>query len=138
MDHDHDHETTTGFIKIDNQTNFTQWFAKKPIEIYNVLVDVLKQLKNTKRVNEILKNEFNERKNHDKKKAFTPIFSTFQRTPKFPDPEKYKKVREKFESFKYVFRVKFRANYDWYLTKNMTFEYAFFLFEKCRSYSDVV
>ena len=29
MDHDYDHETTTGFIKIDNQTIFTQKFAKK-------------------------------------------------------------------------------------------------------------
>ena len=67
MDHDHDHETPTGFIKIDNTTIFTQEFAKKPTQIYNVMVDVLKQLKNIKRVNEILKNEFNERKNHDKK-----------------------------------------------------------------------
>ena len=32
------------------------------------MVNVLKQLKNTKRVNETLKNELHERKNHDKKK----------------------------------------------------------------------
>ena len=51
------------------------------------------------------------------KKVFTPAFSTFQRTPKFLDPEKYGKVREKFESFKYVFRVKCRTNYDWYRQK---------------------
>ena len=83
-DHDHDHETTTGFIKVDNQAFFTQEFAKKPTQVYDAMVNVLKQLENIKRVNEILKNEFNERKDHDKKKAFTP------RTPKFPDPEKYK------------------------------------------------
>ena len=29
-DHDHDHETTTGFIKVDNQGIFTQEFIKKP------------------------------------------------------------------------------------------------------------
>ena len=47
------------------------------------------------------------------KKTFTPIFNTsFQRTSKKFDPEKYGKTREKFESFKYVFRVKLRANYD--------------------------
>ena len=45
---------------------------------------VLKQLKNTKRVNEALKNEFHERKDNDKKRAFTTVFSTtFQRTFKF-------------------------------------------------------
>ena len=64
MDHDHDHETPTGFIKVDNQIIFTQKFAKKPIQIYESMVNVLKQLKNTKRVHESLKNEFNERKNH--------------------------------------------------------------------------
>ena len=48
-----------------------------------------------------------------KKKAFIPIFSTLQRTFKFPDPEKYGKTREEFESFKYIFRIKFRASYDW-------------------------
>ena len=73
MDRDHDHETPTRFIKIDNQTIFTQEFAKKPTQIYDAMVDVLKQLRNIKRVNEILKNEFNERKNHDKK-GFYPSF----------------------------------------------------------------
>ena len=86
----------------------------------------MKQLKNIKRVNEVLKNEFNEREDHDKRKVFTPAFSTLQRTFKFLDPEKYGKARKEFESFKYVFRVKFRANYDWYLTKNMKFDYVFF------------
>ena len=61
------------------------------------------------------------------KKAFSPIFSIFQRTFKFFDPEKYGKIREKFESFKYVFLVKFRTKYDWYPTKNMKFDYGFFL-----------
>ena len=74
MNHDHDHETPTGPIKIDNQIIFTQEFAKKPIQIYENMVNVLKQLKNTKPVNEILKNEFHERKNHDKKNIFTTIF----------------------------------------------------------------
>ena len=68
INHDHDHETPTGFIKVDNQIIFTQKFAKKPIQIYESMVNVLKQLKDTKRVNEILKNEFHERKNHDKKR----------------------------------------------------------------------
>ena len=76
MDHDHDHETPTGFIKVDNQIIFTQKFAKKPIQIYENMVNVLKQLKNIKCVNEALKNEFHERKNHDKKKAFTLVSST--------------------------------------------------------------
>ena len=74
MDHDHDHETPTGFIKVDNQIILTRKFAKKPIQIYESMVHVLKQLKNTKRVNEVLKNEFLERKNHDKKKTFTFVF----------------------------------------------------------------
>ena len=128
MDHDHDHETPTGLIKVDNQIIFTQKFAKKPIQIYENMVNVLKQLKDTKRVNEILKNEFHERENHDKKKTFIFIsFTTFQRTFKFLDPEKYGKAREKFESFKYVLRAKFRANYDWYPTEDMKFDYAFFV-----------
>ena len=48
------------------------------------------------------------------KKYFALIFFNikFQRIFKFFDPEKYGKIRENFESFKYVFRVKFRANYD--------------------------
>ena len=67
MDHNYNHETTTGFIKIDNPTIFTHEFAKKPTQIYDAMVNVLKQLKNIRRVNEILKNEFNERKNHGEK-----------------------------------------------------------------------
>ena len=44
MDHDHDddHEIFTGFIKIGNQTIFAKKFTKKPIQIYNAMVDVLK------------------------------------------------------------------------------------------------
>ena len=81
MDHDHNHETPTGFIKIGNKFIFTQKFAKNPIQIYESMVNVLKQLKNTKRVNEVLKNEFHERKDHDKKRAFIFVFFiTFQRT----------------------------------------------------------
>ena len=45
MDHDHDHETTTRFIKIDNQAIFTQEFAKKPTQVYVAMVNGLKQLK---------------------------------------------------------------------------------------------
>ena len=78
MDHDHDHETPTGFIKVDNQAIFTQEFAKKFIQVYEGIVNVLKQLKDIKRVNEISKNEFYERKNHDKKRAFTPAFFNTQ------------------------------------------------------------
>ena len=128
MDHDHDHETPMGFIKVDNQIIFTQEFAKKFIQIYESMVNVLKQLKNIKRVNETLKNEFHERKNHDRKRIFTSVFSntTLQRTFKFLDSKKYGGAREKFESFKYAFRAKLRANYDWYFTKNMKFDYAFF------------
>ena len=127
MDHDHDHETPTGFIKVDNQIIFTQKFAKKPIQIYESMINVLKQLKNIKRVNEALKNEFHEREDHDRKKVFTPIFfnTTPQRTPKLFDPEKYGRAREKFESFKYAFRAKLRTNYDWYFTKDMKLDYAF-------------
>ena len=90
MDHDHDHETPTRFIKGDNQTIFTQEFAKNFTQVYEGMVNVLKQLKNVKRVNEALKNELHERKDHDKKRAFTPVsFTTFQRILKFLDPEKY-------------------------------------------------
>ena len=90
------------------------------------MVNVLKQLENTKRVNEALKDEFHERENHDKKKAFTlASFTTLQRTLKFPDPEKYGGTREKFESFKYVLRAKLRANYDWSPTEDMKLDYAF-------------
>ena len=79
MDHDHDHETPTGFIKIDNQIIFTQKFAKKPIQIYESMVNVLKQLKNTKRVNEVLKNEFHERETMIKREplplSLLPLFN---------------------------------------------------------------
>ena len=69
------------------------------------MVNVLKQLKDIKRVNEVLKNEFHERKNHDKR-VFTPIFfnTTPQRTFKFPDPEKYGKAREELVS-RFEFRI---------------------------------
>ena len=42
INHDHNHETTTGFIKIDNQATFTEKFAKTPTEVYNAMVNVLK------------------------------------------------------------------------------------------------
>ena len=127
MDHDHDHETPTGPIKVDNQTIFTQKFAKRFTQIYEGMINVLKQLKDTKRVNEVLKNEFHEREDHDRKRAFTPVSfnTTPQRTPKFPDPEKYGGAREELESFKYAFRAKLRANYNWYPTTDMKFDYAF-------------
>ena len=70
-----------------------------------------------------------EREDHDRKRAFTPTFfnTTPQRTPKFPDPEKYGGAREELESFKYAFRAKLRANYDWYPTKNMKLDFFFFV-----------
>ena len=76
MDHDHNHETPTGFIKVDKQTIFTQAFAKRLTQIYDAMVEVLKQLENTKRVNEVLQHEFNKREDHDKKKTFIPTFNT--------------------------------------------------------------
>ena len=42
MDPDHDHETTTGPIKVDNQVIFTQEFAKRPTQVYESMVNVLK------------------------------------------------------------------------------------------------
>ena len=42
-------------------------------------------------VNEVLKNEFHERKNHDKKRAFTTASFNTQRIFKFLDPERYRK-----------------------------------------------
>ena len=74
MDHDHNHETPTGFIKVDNQIIFTQEFAKKPIQIYKSMVNVLKQLEDIKRVNEVLKNELHERKEHKKKSFYPSLF----------------------------------------------------------------
>ena len=49
MDYYHDHETPMGFIKIDNQVIFTQKFAKKFIQVYEGMVNVLKHLKDIKR-----------------------------------------------------------------------------------------
>ena len=65
--------------------------------------------------------------NEKTKKKSTPTFfnTNFQRPPKFLDPEIYGKIHEKLESFKYIFRIKFRTNYDWYPIKNMKFNYAF-------------
>ena len=123
MDQNNGRKTPTGPIKVDNQTVFIQEFAQKPIQVYENMVNVLKQLKNTKRVNEVLKNEFHERENHDRKKALVP--ANIQRIFKFPDFEKYGRAREKFESFKYALRAKLRANYDWYPTKNMKLDYVF-------------
>ena len=54
INHDHNHETPTGFIKIDNQATFTKEFTKKYHPNFEAMVDVLKQLKNPKRVNEVL------------------------------------------------------------------------------------
>ena len=57
------------------------------------------------------------------KTVIKKLFQTFL-TPTFNEllkknyPEKYGKVRKKFESFKYIFRVKFRTDYDRYPTKN--------------------
>ena len=42
MDHNRDHETTTGFIKIDNHATFTREFAKEPTQVYDAMVDVWK------------------------------------------------------------------------------------------------
>ena len=42
IDHDHNHETFTGFIKIDNQTIFTQEFAKIFTQIYDAIMNMLK------------------------------------------------------------------------------------------------
>ena len=81
-------------------------------------------------ITKFLKNELHERKNHDKKRAFTSTSFNTQRTPKFPDPEKYGRAREELDSFKYVFRVKLRANYDWYPTEDMKFDYAFFCLKR--------
>ena len=85
------------------------------------MVNVLKQLEDTKRVNEALKDELHERKDHDKKRAFTPASST-----KFPDPEKYGGTREELEPFIYALRAKLKANDDWYPTEDMKLDYAFF------------
>ena len=51
------------------------------------MVDVLKQLKNTKNVNEILKNKFNERKNHDKTKLLHQFFPIFNEHLNFLTPK---------------------------------------------------
>ena len=84
MDHDHDHdrETPTGPIEVDNQATFAREFTKRPTQVYDAMVDVLKQLENTKRVNEALQNEFNEREDHDKKRTsdqtpFTFLIASF-------------------------------------------------------------
>ena len=50
---------------------------------------------------------------------------TVQRSPKFPDPEKFEGARDEFELFKFNFRAKFQANGDWYPDKNGKFNYAF-------------
>ena len=34
-------------------------------------------------------------------------------------------AREELESFKYAFRAQLQANYDWYPTENMKFDYTF-------------
>ena len=70
MNHNHDRKIPTGFIKVDNQIVFTKKFAQKPIQIYKNMVNVLKQLENTERVNQTLKTKFNERENHEKKSFF--------------------------------------------------------------------
>ena len=56
------------------------------------MVNVLKQLKNTKRVNEILKNEFNERENHDKKRFSPYFFPFFNEHLSFLTPKNMEKV----------------------------------------------
>ena len=42
MNHDHDHETSETPIKIGNQTIFAQEHIKKPIQIYDKMVNILK------------------------------------------------------------------------------------------------
>ena len=75
-DHDHDNETLTGFIKIDNQIIFTREFTKKHIQIYDAMVEVLKQIKITKRVNEILKMNLTSKNTMIKRIFLPPIFLT--------------------------------------------------------------
>ena len=67
-------------------------FAKKPTQIYDAMVNVLKQLKNTKRVNETLENEFNERENHNKKKFLPQLLPPLNEHLNFLIPKYIKKL----------------------------------------------
>ena len=58
-----------------------------------------------------------------KKRFFTPF--TVQRSPKFPNPEKFGGTRDELEPFKFNFRAKFQANSDWYPDEDGKFNYAF-------------
>ena len=63
------------------------------------------------------------KKNQLKERPFTPVI--VQRSPKFPNPEKFGGARDEFELFKFNLRAKLQANGDWYPDKNGKFNYAF-------------
>ena len=71
------------------------------------MVNVLKQLENIKRVNEVLKNEFNEGKNHDKKKLLPQLFPFFNEHLNFLTPKNMEKFVKNLNRSNMLFVLNF-------------------------------
>ena len=65
---------------------------------------------------QIFKQKFLIRENQLKKRFFTPFTVSYQRNPKFFDPEQFGGIRDKFEFFKFNMKAKFKTNDNWYFT----------------------
>ena len=64
----HDHETVTGPMNVENQPIFVQKFIERPNQIYNVMVDVEKQLKKVNELTKIYKMKLPKKKPKKRKK----------------------------------------------------------------------
>ena len=60
---------------------------------------------------------------------FISFTVSFQRNPKFPNPEQFGGVRDELKKFKFNMKVKFQTKGDWYLTEKGKFNYAFSRFK---------
>ena len=133
MDHDHDYETPTGPIKLDNQA---QEFTKRLLWRYGGCVETIK---NIKRVNEILDNELNERTNFDKKNL-----PQFHLTPNFNEllNSLIPKIMGEFVKSLNRSNIYFVLNFEPIMTgttqKTWNLITVFFLFENCRSNANLI
>ena len=135
---------TSPLKRIANLINFQQQVKNNFQKTYEEIRDVAKQLEKIENVNQTLRdqnyelNSANEtqnttiqafqqkilvRENQLKKRPLTPF--TAQRSPKFPNPEKFGGARDELEPFKFNFRAKLQANGDWYPDEDEKLNYAF-------------
>ena len=107
MDHDHDHETTTGLIKVDNQATFTQEFAKKPTQVYDAMVNVLKQWKTLNVSAKLWKMNSTNEKTMIEKKFLPQFFPPFNEHLNFLIPKNIKRLVKSLNGSNMFFLLNF-------------------------------